>query len=95
MIECWKRVELPRIMCALFARSPVRATLTMHKIESSRRTIKRIRLHVDDLRSNEQPQSNEEVIPRPSSPDKDSRIPQRTAPAMVSAFEFSALNAMY
>ncbi|KAF8897687.1 hypothetical protein BD779DRAFT_1608223 [Infundibulicybe gibba] len=51
-------------------------------IESSRRTIKRIKLEVDDHRSTA-PQGDEDdrssIISRPSSPDKGVRTPQRTA----------------
>lgn len=56
--------------------------LTVHQIESSRRTIKRIKLQAHDLRSNDAEGSGD-AYSRPSSPDKDARTPQRPTPAMV------------
>lgn len=58
---------------------------TTDDIESSRQKIKRIKLQADDLRTDELPQYNEDVFSRPSSPDKDSRTPQRAMPTMTKA----------
>ncbi|KAF5388006.1 hypothetical protein D9615_000543 [Tricholomella constricta] len=55
---------------------------TLEDIESSRRTIKRIKLQVDDLRSSS---VSEDEYSRPSSPDKELRTPQRQSAAMTKA----------
>ncbi|KAG6911239.1 hypothetical protein DXG01_003106 [Tephrocybe rancida] len=54
---------------------------TIEDIESSRRTIKRIKLQVDDLCSS----NGEGMHTRPSSPDKELRTPQRQSAAMTKA----------
>ncbi|GLB33962.1 putative guanine nucleotide exchange factor for Rho/Rac/Cdc42-like GTPases [Lyophyllum shimeji] len=58
---------------------------TVEDIESSRRTIKRIKLQVDDMRCSENAQGNEGQYSRPSSPDKEPRTPQRQSAAMTKA----------
>ncbi|KAG5648922.1 hypothetical protein DXG03_000271 [Asterophora parasitica] len=55
---------------------------TLDDIESSRRTIKRIKLQVDDLRSIS---VTEGEYSRPSSPEKELRTPQRQSAAMSKA----------
>ncbi|KAG6854872.1 hypothetical protein C0991_012062 [Blastosporella zonata] len=55
---------------------------TVEEIESSRRTIKRIKLQVDELRPST---SNESLYTRPSSPDKELRTPQRQSTALNKA----------
>jgi len=59
--------------------------VTADDIESSRRTIKRIRLHAEELRSGEVYQANEDPYSRPSSPIKEVRTPQRTTPGVTKA----------
>ncbi|KAG5653030.1 hypothetical protein H0H81_002652 [Sphagnurus paluster] len=54
-------------------------------IESSRRTIKRIKLQVDDIRSGVGPSISEGDYSRPSSPDKELRTPQRHSAVMTKA----------
>ncbi|RDB22757.1 hypothetical protein Hypma_010026 [Hypsizygus marmoreus] len=56
---------------------------TTEDIESSRRTIKRIKLQVDDWRTSTSPFPGE--YSRPSSPDKELRTPQRQSVAMTKA----------
>ncbi|KAG6869324.1 hypothetical protein C0993_000077 [Termitomyces sp. T159_Od127] len=58
---------------------------TIEDIESSRRTIKRIKLQVDDLRSSHIPTITEGVSSRPSSPEKGLRTPQRQSVALTRA----------
>ncbi|KAG6903484.1 hypothetical protein C0995_005507 [Termitomyces sp. Mi166 len=58
---------------------------TVEDIESSRRTIKRIKLQVDDLRSNNVSPNMEGLYSRPSSPDKVFRTPQRQSVALTKA----------
>ncbi|KAG6833910.1 hypothetical protein H0H87_007921 [Tephrocybe sp. NHM501043] len=55
---------------------------TIEDIESSRKTIKRIKLQADDLRSST---SNESLYSRPSSPEKEFRTPQRQNTPMTKA----------
>ncbi|KAF8076555.1 hypothetical protein FPV67DRAFT_1618362 [Lyophyllum atratum] len=58
---------------------------TLEDIESSRRTIKRIKLQVDDLHSSNAAQSSEGEYSRPSSPEKELLTPKRQSAAMTRA----------
>ncbi|KAG6831397.1 hypothetical protein H0H92_010999 [Tricholoma furcatifolium] len=58
---------------------------TIDDIESSRRTIKRIKLQIDDIRASSASTNGEAIYSRPSSPDKELRTPQRAAAPLTKA----------